>query len=296
MRRPAQPRHHSLVLDAAPGLKHLYPHPLALAVLSNSDDGQGGGGGGQPNPAHVPSPADIAARGQQTVPPAPVLPGQPHQPVGDDQVLRDHRTGEPMTQAAFAKIMARENAKGRRAALRELAENAGVTVSGTVSDDPDDADLERLAKVLKDAETTRQAQLTEDQRRTEELANREQALAAREQEIKDRESAAAARDRDSRIRAALVRLGATGDDLEDATRLLSVADDADDTAIATAAETLKSRRTELFGTGPAPQTLPPAPSGGPAGGNQPRQPSSSKDAVKEAARKRAERMGLRPTG
>jgi len=238
----------------------------------------------------APSPADMPARaGQQ--PPAPVLPPAPAP--SDEPVLMDHRTNQPMTQSAFAKIMAKENAKGRRAAMRELAEMAGVPFTAGVSSDPDDNDVNALAQVLKDAQAARQAQLSEEQRLAEELKRREQALQAREDAAVAREREAAARDRDTRIRQALVTLGATGADLDDAAALLRVPDDADDAAITQAAQQLKERRGEMFGAGPAPQTLPPAPSGGPAGGNGPRQPAPAKDALKQAARKRAEEMGLR---
>ena len=111
-----------------------------------------------------------------------------------------------MTQAAFTRIMAREGAKGRRAALREIAEKAGITLSGNLSDDPSDAD---------------------------------------------------------------------------------------EAAIQQAAKELKERRGILFGGTATPQTLPPAPSGGPAGGNAPRTPAPGKDAIKEAARQMAIDRGLR---
>jgi hypothetical protein len=270
MRRPAQHTRR----PAAPGWAHPYTGLPGIAVFYND--------GGQPPapatpPAPTPSPADLAARGPQ--PPAPA-------PLDTSQFVLDKDTGQPMTQAQFSRIMTRENNKGRMKVLKELCEQAGVPFNH------EDTDVAKLTQVLKDAETARQAQMTEDQRRTEELAQREQALADREAKAAQREADAARRDRDSRIRASLVSLGATGDDLEDAARLLTVADDADDAAITQAAEALKARRAELFG-GTAPQTLPPAPSGGPAGGNAPRQPAPGKDAVKEAARARAVAMGLR---
>ncbi|MFD9249499.1 hypothetical protein [Streptomyces bottropensis] len=234
----------------------------------------------------VPSPADMPSRaGLQ--PPTPVLP-QTSAAGDDEQVLLDHRTNAPMTQAAFAKIMARENAKARRAVLREMSEAAGIPF------DPENLDPSPYAQALKDAQAARQAQLSEEQRRTEELQRREQALQAREDAAVAREKEAAARDRDTRIRQALVTLGATGADLDDAAALLRVPDDADDAAITQAAEQLKERRGEMFGTGPAAQALPPAPSGGPAGGNAPRQPATgAKEAVQQEARRIAEAMGYR---
>ncbi|MGP3737920.1 hypothetical protein ACTWJ9_33595 (plasmid) [Streptomyces sp. GDS52] len=271
MRRPAQ---HRPGLTAAHGWAHPYTGIQSLAVFYN--DGGQGDGGNQP----APSPADLAHRAPQ--PPA----NQPATQTGDDEVLLDHRTGAPMTQAAFAKIMARENAKGRRNILRELAEAAGVPF------DPDDFDVNRFGKLFKETEEARKAQLSEEQRRIEELTAREQALADREAQAAQQAAEAARRDRETRIRSALVSLGATGDDLEDATRLLTVPDDATDEQITQAATELKERRGVLFGA-TAPQTLPPAPSGGPAGGNAPRQPAAGKDAVREAARARARAMGLR---
>ncbi|MCX5000999.1 hypothetical protein [Streptomyces longwoodensis] len=273
MRRPAQ---HRPGLAAARGWTHPYTGVDSLAVFYND----GGQGGGQPAPVPpAPSPADLAQRPPQ--PPAPVLPQAGLEP------LLDKDTGQPLTQAQFNKIMTRENNKGRNKVLRELCEAAGVPF------DHENTDVARLTQALKDAETTRQAQLSEDQRRNEELAAREQALAAREAAAQQREAEAARRDRDTRIRSVLVSLGATGDDLEDATRLLAVPADATDEQITQAATDLKARRAVLFGGQAAPQTLPAAPSGGPAGGNAPRQPATTKDAVNEAARARARAMGLR---
>ncbi|MFD9443405.1 hypothetical protein [Streptomyces sp. NPDC060001] len=280
MRRPAQ---HHLGPIASTGWAHPYRGIAALAVFHND-----GGQGGPPAAPTVPTPADVAARaGQQ--PAAPVLPpAAPVQPApGSEPVLLDHGTGEPMTQAAFTKIMARENAKGRRATIREIAEAAGVPF------DPDNFDVSQFGQAFKAAETARQERLTEEQKRQEELTNKERALEAREAAAAEREAEAARRDRASRIRQTLVTLGATGTDLEDAAALLRVPDDADDAALLKAAEELKARRAEMFGGTAAAQTLPPAPSGAPAGGNAPRQPVAGKDAVKDAARKRAEQMGLR---
>lgn len=220
-------------------------------------------------------------------------------------MLLDHGTQAPMTQAAFTKIMARENAKGRRAALRELAEAAGVPLTATVSNDPDSAELDQLAKFLKDAETTRQAQLTEDQRRAEELQRQNQALQDDRTRLDQEKKAIEDQRRALAREQALIRLGAvdmaddkgtvTAPNLQDALAMLErdlrETPDADTTAVATAAEALKKRRPELFGAAHAPQTLPPAPSGGPAGGNQPRQPSPGKDAVREEAKRWADRLG-----
>lgn len=274
MRSPAQ---HRPGLAAVRGRALLYTDPLATAVLSNNDGGQGGGTGTPPAPA-VPSPGELAARqGQQ--PPTPTAPpaAPASAPAGEQEVV--------FTQRRLNKMMSEEKEEGRRAAYRAIAEAAGI--------DPDAFDPSKFGDVFKQAEAARQQALSEEQRRAEELQRREQALQSREDAAAQREKEAADRDRASRIRAALVTLGATGDDLEDAASLLRVADDASDDDISQAAEKLKERRAEMFGGTPAAQTLPPAPSGGPAGGNAPRQPSSSKDAVKEQARKMAIARGLR---
>lgn len=271
MRSPAQ---HRPGLAAAHGRALLYTDPLATAVLRNSDGGQGGSPA-TPPPAAAPSPAEIAARaGQQ--PPNPPAPAPAANP-GEEEVT--------FTQRRLNKKMAEEKEEGRRAAYRAMAEAAGI--------DPDTFDPSKFGEVFKQAEQARQQALSEEQRRAEELQRREQALQDREIAAAQREKEAADRDRASRVRAALVKLGATGDDLEDAAALLRVADDATDDDISQAAEKLKERRAEMFGGTATPQTLPPAPSGGPAGGNAPRQPTSTKDAVREAARKRAEARGLR---
>jgi hypothetical protein len=279
MRRPAQ---HTL------GWTRPYTGPAALAVFYN-DGGQGG-------PPAVPSPADLAARTVQPPPPA----SPPVPAAADDEVLLDHRTGAPMTQAAFAKIMARENAKGRRNILRELAESSGVPL------DPDDFDITRFGKLFKETEEARKAKLSEEQRRSEELEQQAQALQSDKAKIEQERAEIAEARRTLAREQALTRLGAldvadeqgnvTAPNLQDALAMLDrdlrENPDADATALTAAAEALKKRRPELFGAAAAPQTLPPAPSGGPAGGNTPRQPaSSSKNAVQEEARKWADKLG-----
>ncbi|MFH8773695.1 hypothetical protein [Streptomyces sp. NPDC017958] len=88
------------------------------------------------------------------------------------------------------------------------------------------------------------------------LERREQAAADAETRAAQREAQAIARECAAARHAVLVGLGATGEDLADAERLLVVEDDADETAIAEAAASLKERRPELFGSSTA--AVPPA--------------------------------------
>ena len=186
-------------------------------------------------------------------------------------------TGKQFTQEELERIAAREKSQGERAgarkALEELAQELGFT-------NPDD-----VKTFVATARKAQQDALSEEERRRQELERREAELAARE-------AAAIARERAANRRAVLVGLGATGDDLEDAAALLRVDDDADETAVREAAEKLKERRPELFGTRPAPQTspLPPAPGGAPAGA-PPSRATPSKDDAKTRARQLAVKMG-----
>jgi hypothetical protein len=265
MRRPALHR-------PAPraGWSHPYPAGVFSPVFYND--------GGQP-PA--PAPAGVPATFQAPPAPAPA-PAAPAPAQGPGQGDDDHKV--TLTQDRLTVMMTREKDEGRRAALRQIAEAAGL--------DPETFDPTSFGELFQEAEKARKAQLSEQERRAEDLATREQALADREEAAKRREAEAARRDRDSQVRAALVRLGATGDDLDDAAALIRIDDQADAAAITTAADALKTRRPELFGA-PAPGVLPPAPHGGPAGGPPPRTPVAGTDAVNEAAMKRAEAMGLR---
>ncbi|MFF6903521.1 phage scaffolding protein [Streptomyces hydrogenans] len=272
MRRPTQ--------HPAPTPRGAWSHPYtgvqALGVFYNS------GGGTEPTPPaapaapapQIPTPADLAARTA---------------PAATPEYLVDKDTGLAMTQARFNVIMTRENTKGRRAVLRELAEASGLEI--------DDANFDPKAfgAALKAAEEARKAQLTAEQQAAEAVTAREQAIKAREDEIAAREQAAAARERETTVRAELARLGAHGDDQDDAYALLKdkLAADTDPAGVAAAATALKERRPGLFGAAPAPTPLPPAPSGLPAGGPPQRTPAGVKDAVTQAARERAISMGLR---
>lgn len=283
MRRPAQQKNLGPV--AATAWAHPYRGVAALGVFYNS-------GTTAVDPAAVPSPADLAARtGQQ--PPAQTPPAQavPAADPDDEKVA--------FTQRRLNKMMSEEKEEGRRAAFRAVAEAAGL--------DPDSFDPNQFGEIFKQAEQARQQQLSEEQRRTEELQRREQAIQAEKAKLEQSQASIAEERRALAREQALTRLGAldvtddqgqvTAPNLQDALAMLErdlrATPDADAAAVAAAADALKKRRPELFGAAPAPQTLPPAPSGGPAAGNGPRPPVVGKDAVREAARKRAEDMGLR---
>jgi hypothetical protein len=220
-----------------------------------------------PYPTGLFSPTFYAS-GDPVVPPAgepvadPPKPGPP--------------TGRTFTQDELTALAAKEKAQGERAgaraALEKVAEDLGFT------------NLEDAKSFIEEGRKAKEAQLSEQEKR-------EQALADREAKADARERAAAERERIANRRAILVGLGATGVDLEDAVALLRAPDDADDTAITEAATALKERRAELFGTAPATQPagqLPPAPGGSPAGGPPARQAPTGKpgDRGREMARLR----------
>ncbi|MEE1812721.1 hypothetical protein [Streptomyces sp. BE133] len=197
--------------------------------------------------------------------PAPADPPKPSPPA--------QRT---FTQAEVEALAAKEKAQGKRSAAKEFAEKHGFT------------SIEDAETFIAAARKAQEDSLTEQQKREKDLADREARAEAREQ-------AAAARERAAQLRVILAGLGSTGDDLEDATALLRVADDADETQIKDAADKLKARRPELFGATPPPAAaaLPPAPAGAPAGG--PPRAAATKDDINARARKRAEQMGFRST-
>jgi hypothetical protein len=152
--------------------------------------------------------------------------------------------GTVVDQEVLSRLLAREKEQGGRAAVKRLLETLGFEKAD---------ELSAFVKAQQDAE---RAQLTEVERREKAAADATTAAAQREAAAADRERAAVRR-------AVLVALGATGDDLLDAERLLAVDEDADEQAVNGAAESLKVRRPELFG---GQQVLPPAPGGSPAGG------------------------------
>ncbi|MGW3246534.1 hypothetical protein [Streptomyces sp. NPDC001070] len=159
--------------------------------------------------------------------------------------------GQPVDQETLNRLLAREKQQGERAAVRRLVEQLGFSKTD---------DLAAFVQEQRDAQA---AQLSEIERR-------EQAAAAATTAAEQREARAVARERAAVRRAALVALGATGDDLTDAERLLVVEDDADEDGIAEAATALKDRRPELFAGAGAAQVSPAAPGGSPAGGPPPR--------------------------
>ncbi|MFE9491391.1 hypothetical protein ACFYNF_33975 [Streptomyces sp. NPDC006641] len=183
------------------------------------------------------------------------------------------------TQAEVEALAAKEKAQGQRAGARTALEEFAAEHGFSNVDDAKTF-IAAARKAQDDA-------LTEQEKRERELADREAKAEAREK-------AAEARERAANRRAVLVGLGATGDDLDDATALLRVPDDADEATLQDAADKLKARRPELFGApAPAAAALPPAPAGAPAGG--PPRTAATKDDVKERARKRAAQMGFRST-
>ncbi|MEU3656416.1 hypothetical protein AB0E67_27140 [Streptomyces sp. NPDC032161] len=186
------------------------------------------------------------------------------------------------TQAEVEALAAKEKAQGQRAGARAALEEF-ATEHGFANVDDAKAFIAAARQAQQDA-------LTEDEKRRQELERREQELAAKE-------TAATTRERATIRKAAVMGLGASGADLDDALAILdrdlAGQPDADESAVTAAAEALKERRPALFGqTAPAAQTvLPPAPGGAPAGG-APRTPAA-KDDVQARARKRAEQMGFR---
>jgi hypothetical protein len=155
-----------------------------------------------------------------------------------------------LDQDALNRLLACEKQQGERSAVRRLVEQLGFTKT---------EDLTSFVQQQRDAQA---AQLSEIERREQAAADATAAATAREAQ-------AVARERAAVRRAALVALGATGEDLKDAERLLAVEDDADEDAITEAATALKARRPELFGATTA--AVPPAaPGGSPAGGPPPR--------------------------
>ncbi|MGW5989559.1 hypothetical protein ACWFRT_13670 [Streptomyces anulatus] len=265
MRRPTQ--HHNTPASIT-AWAHPYTGVPALGVFYND--------GGNPAPAPVPTPAELAAR---TAPPTPQAPQAPVDP--DDEKVT-------FTQRRLNTIMRDEKEEGRRAALRAIAESAGLN--------PDQVDLDQVGKLVKDAGEANRQRMTDIERRE---ADAQAATDAAAQQVADAEQKAAtahALAYEVQQQMALIRLGANPDDLADVTALLrndlQGIDQPTEEQIREKAEALKARRPADFG-GTTPQTLPPAPGGAPAGGPPPRTPAGGKDAIKAAAEARARSMGLR---
>lgn len=175
------------------------------------------------------------------------------------------------TQAEVEALAAKEKAQGKRSAAKEFAEKHGFTT------------IEDAEQFIAAARQSQEAALSEREKR-------EKALADREAQADAKEQAAAAKEREANRRIVLAGLGATGDDLDDATALLRAPEDADADVLKSAAEALKTRRPELFGvvSQADPTRLPPAPHGAPAGTPPARQSGGSKpgDRGREMARLR----------
>jgi hypothetical protein len=175
-----------------------------------------------------------------------------------------------VTQDRLGKMLTKEKAQGERAAIKRLLTTLGFDTPKALSE---------FVSAQREAE---QAALSEVERR-------EQAAAERELQAARREELAAERERAALRRASLVALGAEGDDLVDAERLLAVDDeDADETQVQAAAEALRSRRPELFGE--VRSAVPTAPAGAPAGRGPTRTTPVSKPGA--AGLEMARRRGL----
>ncbi|MFD4401033.1 hypothetical protein [Kitasatospora sp. NPDC058478] len=178
----------------------------------------------------------------------------PTPPAGDPAAVQPPAATDPgstlITQDTLSRLLAREKSQGERAAIRKLVTDLGFT------------DSTALQTWVEAQRTAEQAALGEVERREQAAAQREQAALQREQQALDRLNQAVRH-------AALSRLGATGQALDDAIRLLDIPADADQQTVTEAATVLAERRPELFGAA-APVTAPPAPSGSPAGGPPPR--------------------------
>ncbi|GHJ28522.1 hypothetical protein TPA0910_29550 [Streptomyces hygroscopicus subsp. sporocinereus] len=190
----------------------------------------------------------------------------------DDTVDSGQEQQVTVTQDRLGKMLTREKAQGERAAIKRLLSTLGF-------DSP---------KALTEFVT---AQREAERAALSEVERREQAAAERELQAARREELAVERERAALWRAALVALGAEGEDLADAERLLAVDDeDADETQIQVAAEALRARRPELFGEFRKP--VPTAPAGAPAGRGPTRTAPVSKPGA--AGLEMAKRRGLIP--
>jgi hypothetical protein len=180
-------------------------------------------------------------------------PGNP--PTGDPNPDDAGTATVTIPQDELSRRFAREKDQGRRAGVRDLLGQLGFDSA------------KALTEYVQTQRQVAQEQKDAEQARLSEVERREQAAAESERQAREREAAALTRERDAARRALLVGLGATGaEELEDAVVLLGrIAEpDADDDALAQAAEELKERRPELFAQ-PTSMLTPP-PSGSPSGG------------------------------
>ena len=179
---------------------------------------------------------------------------------------------QTFTQDELNRIATREKEQGRQAGVNALAAQFGF------------ADADQLQSFIAAQQAAAAAQLTEQQRHEQEVAQRDQQTRTREQQL-------AARERDLNIRGALAVAGAFGDEQDDAAAILQAAvpANADAAALATAVTELKTRRPALFATAPP---APPAAPGTLQSMQQPHQPPQGTPG--QAGRDRAsERFGQR---
>ncbi|MFJ2774777.1 hypothetical protein [Streptomyces sp. NPDC087300] len=169
-----------------------------------------------------------------------------NEPSGDDNPSAGNGT---FTQDDLSRLLTREKTQGGRAAVKKLLGDLGFENSDALSE---------FVTQKRDAD---RAALSDIERREQEAEEKLKVAQARETQAIDRERAAIRR-------AVLARLGASGEDLDDAAllidRALAEQADADEETTAAAAEQLKERRPELFGQ--TSTATPPAPGGSPAGG------------------------------
>lgn len=187
---------------------------------------------------------------------------------GGDAGDQEHQV--TVTQDRLGKMLTREKQQGERAAIKRLLTTLGF-------DSP--KALTEFVTVQREAE---RSALSEIERREQELSEQELRAARREEQAADRERAALRR-------GALVALGAAGEGLVDAERLLVTEDeDADEAQIQAAAEALRARRPELFGE--VRNQAPAAPAGAPAGRGPSRTAATQKPG--SAGLEMAKRRGL----
>jgi hypothetical protein len=251
MRRPAL--HYPHLAATGSGWSHPYaPHLFSPALYADGGDPPTGEPPASDPPA-APKPSDIPK----------AKPAGPRPGTAEGEIV--------VTQAWLDSRLAGEKDSGRRNGNQRLASDLGFD------------SVENLRSYVDKQREAERTQLSEAERRQQELEERERKLV-------EREAQAAAAVHAANRRSVLVSLGATGDDLDDATALLRVDNNATDDQVREAAEALKARRPELFGVTPSPTitTPPPAPGGAPAGGPPARQAPAGKpgDRGREMARLR----------